>query len=1024
MEISCPKAGRPKSDKNAWALALTLSISVLISACGDGQSDDYGGDSSAVAAGTSVRTDTAVSIAAAKSTAATVYGVNGRPTLNAFSALEVVRAGQASTFDFTISGPQRGTGGYQSWTDKPWASVQYLGELGKYRLTIDTSQWAANQTEQSFTLTANNDAGQTLLTVVARIGQLQPTPAPVGTLSVTGSNGRPSISTDSSLIVQAGQTGNPIDFTISGAQRAAGGYQSRTNRLWASVSYLGSLGQYRVNVDTSGWGQNETSRTFQLIANNDAGQTVMDVEVRVPAAAPAPAVTPAPVVAPAPVVTPVPTVAPAPVAEPVPVSTTVTVNGESGRPTLTAAETLVLEAGASKVARDFVISGPQRSAGGYQTWTNTAWAFASYNGSLGSYRITVDTSGWGANETSRSFNLIANNDAGQTILNVTAYRTISGVAPVPAPAPVTAPAPTPAPTTSPTTAPTTAPVTSDPDVVTVTGVDDRPTIAAAASFSVSPNSTGNTLAYTISGPQIAGGGYQSWSDQPWASVRYAGQLGQYEVSVDTSGWAAAESSRSFQLIANNNAGQTLMTVQANLAATGDNGTTEPVTGPEVVAVPAPQPVIAIPVPPPALPTPEPVAVEPVAVEPVAVEPVADEPVAIAGSCSAKTAPGAIKTTMVTPSAPVSVPKEFMGMHRSIHLPNWRPNGGAAIAAPTFPYGVVRNLRMEVDGQDERGFWRNIEVAPGVYDWSSVDQWAQANAGHPIIWMIYGTPSFYQKYPGEPSRWPSWTGIASPPTNEGHDALKRFAQAVKARYGTQIAAFEVWNEPTLPWTGGATSYDDRWSPEWGRANGQYYPPFFSGSASDLANIAYTLNSANLGVPVIGAAFVDLWSDGSTTVERFLNAPVTLPGGWGTGKSHIQGLSTHFYDYNFTPDGLINHVDGYRKKLREAGIPDMPIWGTETGAEDGGVFSQFDWRAPIHVQRWVLIGASKGLQSLALYGHFGESDAIKYLGGTIDNPSVIASLTKAYQIGGQTICNAAVLTDGRVWVNTAQGQDFLM
>ncbi len=486
-------------------------------------------------------------------------------------------------------------------------------------------------------------------------------------------------------------------------------------------------------------------------------------------------------------------------------------------------------------------------------------------------------------------------------------------------------------------------------------------------------------------------------------------MGQDEVSVDTSGWAVTESSRAFQLVANNSAGQTLITVEALIS--GETGeTAAPVTAPVTVVEPTPEPVVASPTPQIELPTPQPVT--------------APEEVTVAGSCSIKTAPGAVKTAMVTPASPVNVPKEFMGMHRSIHLPDWRPNGGSAIAAPTFPYGVVRNLRMEVDGKDERGFWRNIEVAPGVYDWSSVDQWAQANAGHPIIWMIYGTPSFYQKYPGEPSRWPSWSGVGSPPTDDGHEALKRFAQAVKARYGSQITAFEVWNEPTLPWTGGATSYNDRWSPEWGRANGQYYPPFFSGSASDLANIAYTLNNAQLGVPIIGAAFVDLWTDGATTVNRFLNAPVTLPGGWGTGKNHIQGLSTHFYDYNFNPETLIDHVDGYRKKLREAGVPNMPIWGTETGAEDGGVFSQYDWRAPINVQRWVLIGASKGMQSLSLYGHFGESDAVKYLGGTTDNPSVIASLTKAYQIGGQTICNAAVLTDGRVWVNTAQGQDFLM
>ena len=394
------------------------------------------------------------------------------------------------------------------------------------------------------------------------------------------------------------------------------------------------------------------------------------------------------------------------------------------------------------------------------------------------------------------------------------------------------------------------------------------------------------------------------------------------------------------------------------------------------------------------------------------------------SCPAQQAPGAVKTVLNHSSNPVLVPDHFMGMHRSLHVASWMTNAFSEIPAPQYNYGIVRNLRVEVDGQEERGFWSNIELAPGVYDWRYMDKWFAANAGHPVLYMIYGTPTFYQKYPNEPARWPSWRGIASPPSDAGHAALKRYAQAVKARYGSQVVAFEVWNEPTLPWTGGKASYDDRWSPEWGRANGQSAAPFFSGSASDLANIAFTLSSAQLGVPVLGAAFVDMWSSGATTVDRFLNAPVTLPGGWGRGKDHIQGLSTHFYDYSFAPERLAQHIDGYQAKLDSAGVGHLPIWGTETGGENGGVFNQYDWRAPLSIQRWVLIGASKKLQSLILYGHFGGNTPWKYLGGTTYNQDVIAALDNAYGIGGKTICDAAILQDGRVWVTTAQGKNFLI
>lgn len=394
------------------------------------------------------------------------------------------------------------------------------------------------------------------------------------------------------------------------------------------------------------------------------------------------------------------------------------------------------------------------------------------------------------------------------------------------------------------------------------------------------------------------------------------------------------------------------------------------------------------------------------------------------SCRAASAPGAIASTLVTPDHPVAVSKNFMGMHVSLNTPSYHANGYAPIPAPTYPYGYTRTLKVEVDGEEERGFWLNIEKSPGVYDWRYMDKWMAANAGHPVIWLIFGMPSFYAKYPGEPTRWPSYPGSASPPSNEGHEALKRYAQAAKARYGSQIAAFEVWNEPTLPWTGSATDYDERWSPSWGQANAPYNPtPFFSGSASDLANIAFTLNQANLGVPVLGAAFVDAWGTYSHAVTRFLNAPVTLPGGWGTGKNHIQALSVHYYDYSFSPADIVQAIDGYREKLRQAGVPNLPIWDTETGAEEGGRFSAYDYRAPISVQRWTLLGAAKGLESLVLYGHVSEDAITANLGNPIDNAEVAQSLREAAAIMGRTICNAAVLTDQRVWVTTADGKVFL-
>jgi len=399
--------------------------------------------------------------------------------------------------------------------------------------------------------------------------------------------------------------------------------------------------------------------------------------------------------------------------------------------------------------------------------------------------------------------------------------------------------------------------------------------------------------------------------------------------------------------------------------------------------------------------------------------------AAAASCKAETAPAAVRTSLVSPASPVAVPSRFLGIHRGLNNPHWVSPAYAAIPAPTYRFDYVRTLKADVDGEAERGFWSNIETSPGVYNWSWMDKWMSANAGKGVIWMVYGTPTMYQKHPGEPSRWPSWPGIASPPTDAGHAALRNYVRAAKARYGSQIVAFEVWNEPTLPWGQSATSYNERWTPAWGNANAPSNPaPFFSGTASDLANIAYTLNAAALGVPVLGAGFVDQWDTYDHSVTRFLNAPVTLAGGSGTGKSHIQALSVHFYDYTFDPSKLVSVVDGYRAKLSAAGLPNLPIWGTETGGEQNGRFTANDPRAPVNIQRWVLLAAAKRMQSMVLYGHVSGTDALQYLGDPIRNTSVIAALDKVYAIGGSTICNAAVLTDGRVWVTTAAGGVFLI
>ena len=394
------------------------------------------------------------------------------------------------------------------------------------------------------------------------------------------------------------------------------------------------------------------------------------------------------------------------------------------------------------------------------------------------------------------------------------------------------------------------------------------------------------------------------------------------------------------------------------------------------------------------------------------------------SCPTLAPPGIVQTDLTGSAAPFQVPQNYLGMHVSPA----DPDTGAPISAPQYAYGYLRNLKVGSGSKGvERGFWQNIEIAEtpegqsGVYEWTHIDKWLEANPDHPVIWVIYGTPTFYQKYADQNDDY--WggnlpRGMHNPPADEKHYALKRYAQAVKTRYGARIAAFEVWDAPTLSY-GDAGNYSKRCDPSITDTNECPEQRRFSGNASDLANIAYTLNQAGLDTPILGAGFVDQWEAEQYSVTRFLNAPVTLPGGSGTGKDHVQALSIQFFDYAFTPADLIVHIDGYRAKLDSAGIGNLPLWLTASGAAGTGSFLAGDSRAPTHIKRWAMIGAAKRLQSYVLYAHAEPGSAIPSLGDPVNDAAVQAAIADSYNLGGKTICDARLLSDGRVWLVTREG-----
>ncbi len=105
-------------------------------------------------------------------------------------------------------------------------------------------------------------------------------------------------------------------------------------------------------------------------------------------------------------------------------------------------------------------------------------------------------------------------------------------------------------------------------------------------------------------------------------------------------------------------------------------------------------------------------------------------------------------------------------------------------------------------------WKDVNPAPGVFAWNVLDQRvAQAQASGAIAMLVLGlTPRWAASNPNAgDARW--GLGSASPPADI--NTFRAYVDAVAARYGDRIGAYEVWNEANLTtfWSGSADQMAD-------------------------------------------------------------------------------------------------------------------------------------------------------------------------------------------------------------------------
>ncbi|MFA6299376.1 MAG: hypothetical protein WC642_09420 [Nocardioides sp.] len=139
-------------------------------------------------------------------------------------------------------------------------------------------------------------------------------------------------------------------------------------------------------------------------------------------------------------------------------------------------------------------------------------------------------------------------------------------------------------------------------------------------------------------------------------------------------------------------------------------------------------------------------------------------------------------TLTPPGYAQKIRPEFFGMHDS------------QIANGSVPGVHVGAVRLWDTGTT----WREIETAPGSYDWSKVDAAVDTARGaglRPML-VLGQTPQFHAVNPLAPGAYGD--GATSMPRLA---AWTKYVKAAANRYGTKVD-YQVWNEPNVInyWTG--------------------------------------------------------------------------------------------------------------------------------------------------------------------------------------------------------------------------------
>jgi hypothetical protein len=271
-------------------------------------------------------------------------------------------------------------------------------------------------------------------------------------------------------------------------------------------------------------------------------------------------------------------------------------------------------------------------------------------------------------------------------------------------------------------------------------------------------------------------------------------------------------------------------------------------------------------------------------------------------------PGNAPTMLATARA---IPPASFGFDIHDALTDWPPQ----------PFGLWRLWDANVD-------WARVEPAPGVFDFSLLDQYVSLAAAHgvQIIYVLGNTPTWASQDPTVVGN-EHIPGASAPPSNV--QDWQTFVQAVATRYRGRILAYEVWNEANLSsyWTGSL------------------------GDMLQLTQIAFqTIKQIDPAAAVLAPSVVG--GGGLSYTNDFLSQG---------GDHFTDAIPYHLYDTSLLPEEALPY---FERVVSLAQQWSKPLWDTETGFGPWGTFSS-EQDAAAFVARTLILQSALGVTHIVWY-----------------------------------------------------------